>query len=156
MVHIPLTAFALAQAAEGVTGKAKGLIATTAMKALAFTGAHPVYAGLAVGVTGMLIVFALRKALWASLKWVVGIPTAALGVAFRPVLALWRKFRHGRTARMQRLPLIGETASVGPCKTCGTRREYRIKATAYYGGSLRGYDTVTGTPVLGCPDCSRV
>ena len=155
MFHILLTAFAMAQAAEGVTGKAKGFLAVMAMKGLVFAGSHPVYTGLIGGVAGMLIVFVLRKALWAIGKWVVGIPTAALSVAFRPVRALWRKFRHGRTARMQRLPLIGETATVGPCKECGTRREYRIKATAYYGGSLRGYDTVTGTPVLGCPDCSR-
>jgi hypothetical protein len=144
--------------ADGAKEKAVGFLKGMALKALVVGSEHPVYSGLALGVVGMLMVYALRKALKATLWWTLWeIPTTILGVVFKPVRALYRKVR-GRTPagyRVSRLPLIGETAFIGPCKGCGTKREYRVKVTAYSGGALRGCDTVSGTSVLGCADCSK-
>lgn len=132
----------------------KGLL----LKGMMVASEHPVYTGLVAGIVGMAVVFSLRKALWATTKFALwGLPTGILGVAFSPIVGLVRKFRN-RTSfggLSHRLPLIGERACIGPCDKCGTKREYAVRTTAYYGGSLRGVDTMTGATVIGCSGCTR-
>ncbi len=131
---------------------------TQLLNGLALATAHPVYTGLIGGVVGMVVVYALRKAVWAVLKYVVGFPITVLKHASRPVVAVYRAIRyrkHGAVTVRHRMPLLGQTAYVGPCQKCGTKAERRIKATAFYGGALRGVDTTMGTLVMGCPDCTR-
>lgn len=141
-----------------VKDKAVGFFQGIALKGLMFASEHPIWTGLIGGVSGMLIVYAFRRALWATLKWAAwDIPTTVLGVVLAPVVALYRKVR-GRTpggSRVSRLPLIGETAYAGPCRNCGTKREYRVRTSGYSGGAVRGIDTMTGTMVLGCADCVK-
>lgn len=137
---------------DGSIGFWKGLALQGAM----FAYSHPFYTGLAAAAVGMLAVFALRRALWTSAKWVMGIPMAALAVAAKPVTYLYRKVRGKVSGRLvHRLPLIGEVAHIGPCRDCGTKREYRVRASAYSGGALRGFDTISGKAVLGCAACTR-
>lgn len=119
---------------------------------------HPFYSTAIAAVLGMLVVFALRRVLWNTVKWVASVPLAAVSALFRPVAALWRR-RKTRLAlggaSRHRLPLVGERALVGPCGKCGTRQEYAVRTTAYYGGQLRGQDTMSGRTVLGCAECAR-
>lgn len=131
----------------------KGLLLKTVM----FASEHPVYAGLVAGIVGMAVVFFLRKALWASAKFLFWqVPVGVLSVVFSPVIKGVRRWRARRDdGLVHRLPLVGQTARVGPCGKCGTKREYAVKTTAYYGGALRGYDTMSGAAVIGCADCTR-
>ncbi len=143
---------------DGAKEKAMGFLKGLALKGFIVASEHPVYSGIAAGVAGMLIVYALRKVLKTTLRWALWeIPTTVLGVVFKPVRALYRKVRGYTPAgyRTARLPLIGETAFIGPCKGCGTKREYRVRVSAYSGGALRGMDTISGATVLGCADCSK-
>lgn len=143
---------------DGVKEKTVGFLKGTALKGLVFAHAHPVYTGIAAGVVGMVIVFALRKALKKTLQWSLWeVPTTVLGVVFKPIRAAYRKVR-GRSPmglRQSRIPMIGETAYVGPCRGCGTKREYQVKVSGYSGGALRGVDTVSGAQVLSCADCTK-
>lgn len=143
---------------EGVQEVAKGLFQGFALKGLVFAQAHPVWTGAIVTALGMLVVFTLRRALKTTAKWLLwDIPTTTLGVAFKPIRLLYRKVR-GRTpmgGHVARLPLLGENAFIGPCRGCGTKREYRVRVSAYSGGALRGYDTISGATVLGCADCTK-
>lgn len=121
--------------------------------------AHPLWSALIVGALGMLVVFAFRRVLWNSVKWVGSIVAAPFAAAWRPV-SRWRSARKRRRltvggASRYRLPIIGERSLIGPCRKCGTKREYTVVTTAYHGGSLRGYDTMTGKTVLGCAECAR-
>ncbi len=145
-------------AVDGEKGAFKQWFQTVALKGLVLVQAHPVYSGIAAGVTGMLVVFFLRKAVWATLKWVLGIPFAALKQVARPVVAAYQAFRYRKAGAVPvrgRLPIIGMTAYVGPCGTCGSKVERRIKTTAYYGGQLRGIDTMTGAAAMGCAQCVK-
>jgi hypothetical protein len=143
---------------DGVQEKAVGMLQGIALKGLVVAQAHPIWTGALAAALGMLVVYTLRRALKATIKWLLwDIPTTTLGVAFKPIRLLYRKVR-GRTPAgncVARLPLIGETAFIGPCRGCGTRREYRIRVSAYSGGALRGYDTISGATVLGCADCTK-
>jgi hypothetical protein len=127
-----------------------------AFQGMMFASEHPFYTGLAAAAVGMLAVFALRRVLWSTGKWIMGIPMAALAVAAKPVVWAFRKVRNRTSGRQVfRLPLIGEVAYIGPCRDCGTKREYRVRASAYSGGTLRGFDTESGRAVLGCAACTR-
>lgn len=152
----------LALAMVAVDGEGRGAFRqwfqTLALKGLVLVQNHPIYSGLVGGVVGMLVVFLLRKALWATLKWVIGIPMAVLRQVARPAVAAYQAFRYRKAGAVPvrgRLPIIGMTAYVGPCGTCGSKHERRIKTTAYYGGQLRGIDTMTGAPVMGCAQCVK-
>lgn len=157
MVHIML-ALAQTELPEAGKGVIKQWLQTVAMHGLSYAGSHPVYTGLVGGVVSMMAMFAIRRAVWSLLKWVIGIPMAALKQTARPVVALYRMVRNrasGNATLVHRLPLIGEMAHVGPCAACGTKFERRVKARAFYGGQLRGTDVATGALVMGCSGCTR-
>lgn len=156
MVHIML---ALAQASMPEAGKGvlKQWFQTVLFNGLGYAGAHPILSGLASGVVLMVAMFAIRSAVWSVLKWVIGIPIAALKQTARPVVALWRVFRNrnsGMAAMRRRLPLLGEVALVGPCNACGSKVQRKVRTSAFYGGQLRGVDVVSGSQVLGCSNCT--
>lgn len=155
MVHVML---ALAQASIPDVGKSvlKQWFQTVAMHGLSYVSTHPVISGLVLGGLGMTAMFAVRKAVWATVKWTLGIPWVALKQVARPVVAMYRMVRNrtkGTVALRSRLPLLGQVCYVGPCAECGSKYQRRVKATAFHGGQLRGVDVVSGTSVLGCSNC---
>jgi hypothetical protein len=139
----------------GVPMAEVGLATKVLVAVLSYANGHPIQSGLAVGVAGMLIVFVLRRAIFATLGWVWAIGLAPLKIVAKPFVGLYRKVRGLAGGRRYRLPLVGETAFVGPCSTCGTKKEYSVRTTGYYGGTVRGFDTLTGMAVIGCPGCTK-
>jgi hypothetical protein len=135
-----------------------GFFKALALKTLLFAYAHPFLTGAVGATVGLAVVYALRRALWITFRWMAWeIPTTLLGVVCRPGLALYRKIRGMSPGghRVARIPLLGELAYFGPCRSCGTKREYRVRVNAYSGGTVRGHDTISGAAVLGCADCTR-
>jgi hypothetical protein len=124
---------------------------------LMFVMENPILAGAGAGVLGLVVLYVLRHPLFKVGKWVVSIPLALLSAVFSPLINVIRRrrvFRGSTEIRRHRLPMIGQMATFGPCRTCGTKREYDVKVTAYYGGRGRGIDTMTGQSVIGCADCT--
>lgn len=126
----------------GATSEAPGLVAQVWM----FVFSNPILAGVGIGAVAMLMLFGIRRLVGKAFRFVWTVATA-------PFMAAWKLTLGRRNRRMHRLPLVGEKAYLGPCRECGTKHEYRVLVTAYYGGTVRGCDTMSGKQVIGCPDC---
>ncbi len=142
---------AIVDAAEEAALKASseiGWFESLWLESSAWVVANPMYSGAIAGVVLMVAVYALRRVLWGTVKYVASVPLAVFGALAAPI----RRWKQRRKVS-RRLPMLGETAMLGPCYQCGTKREYRVKVTGYYGGTVKGYDVTTGTGVMGCASC---